>query len=500
MNIIFLTSHHKNETSLIEMFKIIQGDSYLYTILLEQTKTWWGKKIDLKMIKEFINNYIKNMMYDEENNQIIRTIKELIVKNMSNPKELSKLIDKYLIPQELEKKTNAEVSTPHTLRHEMLDKIPADFWTTPKKVFEPCSGKGGFVIDIIDRFMTGLSDAIPDEKLRYKTIVEECLYFSDINPMNIFVCKLLVDPDNKYNIKYNEGNTLELNIKDKWGLDGFDAVIGNPPYNSSGNIGTGNTIWQNFTKRSLKIWLKSDGFLCFVHPPGWRKPNTEKCKFYGLFELMTKENQMIFLSIHGIQDGQKTFKCGTRYDWYLIEKKKCYKNTILRDEKGQTSHIDLKNFKWLPHSNIDVVQKLLAKDGEETCPIIYNRSNYGTDKPYISKHKDSEYIYPIIHTIPQSGTRFMYSKINDKGHFGISKVIFGDNGFNNIIIDMDGEFGMSEQSMAIRVNDINEALVLKDVLLSEKFKSFMKSCIIGNFRIDWRLFLSFKARFWVEFV
>ena len=41
----------------------------------------------------------------------------------------------------------------------------------------------------IDRFMIGLKDVIPDEKVRYKTIVEECLYFSDINTTNIFICK-----------------------------------------------------------------------------------------------------------------------------------------------------------------------------------------------------------------------------------------------------------------------------------------------------------------------
>ena len=39
----------------------------------------------------------------------------------------------------------------------------------------------------IDRFMVGLSSTIPDEKIRYKVIVEECLYFSDINKTNIFI-------------------------------------------------------------------------------------------------------------------------------------------------------------------------------------------------------------------------------------------------------------------------------------------------------------------------
>jgi hypothetical protein len=155
--------------------------------------------------------------------------------NERNLSKLSKLIDKYLIPQELEKKKNAEVSTPHALRQEMLDKIPIEFWTTPKKVFEPCSGKGGFVIDIVDRFNTGLSNLITDEKERYRIIVEECLYFSDINPTNIYICSLLLDPHTEYKLNFNEGNTLELDISAKWGITGFDAVIGNPPYTTDEN-------------------------------------------------------------------------------------------------------------------------------------------------------------------------------------------------------------------------------------------------------------------------
>jgi hypothetical protein len=46
---------------------------------------------------------------------------------LTNRKELSKLIDTYLILQELEKKKNAEVSTPYQLRKDMLDKIPIEF-------------------------------------------------------------------------------------------------------------------------------------------------------------------------------------------------------------------------------------------------------------------------------------------------------------------------------------------------------------------------------------
>ena len=81
---------------------------------------------------------------------------------------------------------------------------------------------------------------------------------------------------------------------------------------------------------SLETLLKKDGYLVFVHPSGWRKPNTKRGKFYGLYNLMCIENQMIYLEIHGIKDGKKTFDCGTRYDFYVIKKQACNKKTIVR--------------------------------------------------------------------------------------------------------------------------------------------------------------------------
>jgi len=497
--LICILTIHEQETSFIEMFHYIELSPVHYQILIDQTRQWWGNLIDSVIFKKLINIYVKHMVDDQETNQIIRTIKELFMKNITNMKELSSLIDKYFIPQELEKKINAEVSTPHKLRQEMLDKIPLKFWKSPRRVFEPCAGKGGFLIDIIDRFMIGLSSMISDEKIRYKVIVEECLYFSDKNSTNIFICKLLIDPYNEYSLNFNEGNTLELNIQEKWGINGFHAIIGNPPYNASGNTATGNTIWQDFTKKSLNVWLLPNGYLLFVHPSGWRKPNTEKGKFFGLYDLMTKQNQMLYLEIHGIKDGQKIFKCGTRYDWYVIEKKPSYKNAIIVDEYGITNDIDMNCLSWLPNSNISEIDKILAKDCDERCPIIYDRSSYGSDKKYISKSKTSEFKYEIIHTFPNTGIRYLYSNTNKNGHFGIPKVIFGQSNSKNPLVDMDGKYGMSEHSMAIQVSSKDEAENIVKVFQNPQFQSILSGCSWSNFMIDWRLFTFFRKDFWREF-
>jgi hypothetical protein len=124
------------------------------------------------------------------------------------------------------------------------------------------------------------------------------------------------------------------------------------------------------------------------------------------------------------------------------------------------------------------------------------------NKKRISKTKTDEFIYPIIHSIHKNKKiNYRYSNDNTRGHFGVSKVVFGDNGPNEVIIDMDGEYGMTENSMAIEVKTKSEAENIKKALLDERFKDLLgTSMIFGNFRIDWRLFSYFKEDFWKEYV
>jgi hypothetical protein len=263
--LVCILSIHSTESSFMDMFKIIKGDRYMYNIFLEQTKSWWGQNVNSDVMKKVKNIYKRSLSSNKEISQLIRVVKELFVKNIGNSRKLSEHIDKYLIPQELEKKTNAEISTPYKLRQEMLDKIPSEFWSSPKKVFEPCSGKGGFVIDIVHRFMEGMKETIVDEKERYKIIVEECLYFSDINPTNIFICKLLLDPYSEYSLKYNEGDTLELDIREKWDIEGFDAVIGNPPYSTNPSNPDNKPIYNKFIEK----YIDNCVLMLFVVPSRW---------------------------------------------------------------------------------------------------------------------------------------------------------------------------------------------------------------------------------------
>ena len=273
------------------------------------------------------------MLDDHQKYQIIKNVKEIFMKNKNNYRQLSKFIDKYLIPQELEKKNNAEVSTPFKLRQEMLDKIPVEFWTSNKKVFEPCAGKGAFLIDIIDRFMNGLKQVIPDEIERYKTIVEECLYFSDINPTNIFICKLLIDPDNVYNLNYNEGNTLELDIHEKWRLDAFDAVIGNPPYNEDPDNSKDphmKPVYQDWIYKFNEL----SQMLLFITPSKWFSSSDKLLvKLRDYMKLCNIE----FIKHYPQDDVFKNVKIKGGVSYYLINKqfegKTLFNNSLININK-----------------------------------------------------------------------------------------------------------------------------------------------------------------------
>lgn len=478
--LICLLTIHDKETSFVEMFELIVNNDYVYNILIDQTKSWWGESIDSKIIKKFINVYIKYMKDDKEINQIIRTVKELFMKNIKNNRELSNLIDKYLIPQELEKKSNAEVSTPFKLRQEMLDKIPIEFWNSVKKVFEPCAGKGGFIVDIIDRFMIGLEEVIPDEKERYRIIVEECLYFSDINPTNIFICKLLINPYNEYNLNYNEGNTLELDIKEKWDIDGFDSVIGNPPYQPpSNNKKGGKSIWDEFVKYSLKN-LKLTGLLLYVHPALWRKPENK------MRDIMFNK-QIHYLSIHNKVEGAKIFGATTRYDYYLMENITPYKKSLVYFEDKKTYEIDINNdLPFIPNFGWNIFLKIISKLNDNGIYVIRD-SDCHTSRPYVSKTKKEGYDYDLLNSISRTkGKTYCYSSRPHKCQTN-KKVIFS-NGETIVPFYDNGQLGVTEGGLYILVDNGELGEKMVKYLNTNIIKLVIKSTKWSNFETNKQIF------------
>jgi 16S rRNA G966 N2-methylase RsmD len=383
------------------------------------------------------------------------------------------------------------------LVNEMLDKLPSDVWTNKKlKWLDPCCGMGNFPIAVYLRLMESLKEKIIDDKKRKKYILEKMLYMSELNKKNVLICKQIFDINNEYKLNIYQGDSLKVDYDKEFGIDKFDIVMGNPPYNASGTKATGNTIWQLFVNNSIII-LKNDGYMCYIHPNGWRKPNTEKGKFYGLFNKMTKENIILYLEIHNTKDGMKQFNCGTRYDWYILQKKnnKNHKTKIL-DQNNILYEINLNKYNWLANCELELIDKLIANENEEKCQVLQSMSAYEARKKWISKIKTKEFKYPVVHSTPKEGHRFMWSNRNNNGFFGIKKIIFGDSGINNPIIDIEGKYGMTQHAIALIIDNLEEGQKLSKILCSLIFEKILKACLWSSFAIEWGMFKDFKYNFY----
>ena len=478
------------------------------------------QKTDIKESNFFI---VREVMSDiiDYNADVVNDIREIY--SIASPDQLRELIAKHFIPTEDEKKENAEVSTPVRLVNHMLVVIADEFWKNPShKVYESCCGKGNFILAIFDKFEAGLREVFPDNEERCRHIINNCLYYSDITSLNIFIttellkchiqsyCGLDNLDGSSFNFNSHVGDSLKLKGNNPWSVAGFDAVVGNPPYNSSGDTSTGNTIWQDFTNHALKHWLVPGGYLLFVHPSGWRKPNSQRGRFNDMLDLMCKKNYMICLEIHGLEDGKATFNCGTRYDWYLIQKtpalqkKKEDRLTRVKDEKGVESLVDMTQFNWFPNSNVEEIYKLIATCPEESLEssMIYSPSAYEHRKSWMSHEKDEAagFIHPCIHSTPAKGVRYMYSKVKNSDHFGVKKVIFGESGIDSAVFDKDGIYGCTNGAFGIKVDTDEEGEALVALKDNKVFKAMLKESLCwSSFRVDWNMFKHFKKGFWVCF-
>ena len=278
---------NREGVDILEMLNEIGEDPVLLDVFNDQCSVWWEHKVDfLKMIKKVFLKYIKK---DSHIYNMAMQFKMSLQDMIDRPKELLELIDSCLKPKDKEKQENGEVFTPMALIEEMLDALDTNyieqndisiFSDTRLKWFDPAVGMGNFIIAVYLRLMDGLEVEIPNIRRRKRHILENMLYMSELNKKNVFVCQQIFNGSGKYKLNLYEGDSLELDVESEFKveLNGFDVVLGNPPYNKGGirshtgkKLGAKNeTIWTKFIEKSFE-WLKPDGFLVFINPLSWLK-------------------------------------------------------------------------------------------------------------------------------------------------------------------------------------------------------------------------------------
>lgn len=424
--------------------------------------------------------------------------KELIDEN------ILEIIRKYLVVKDTEKKLFGEVFTPVELVCEMLEKLPIEVWKNPNiKWLDPANGIGNYPIVVYYKLMDSLKDIpyLKEINARSKHIIEKMLFMVELNPVNVKVCRKIFKMIDS-NVEPNISNSNFLTEHIKWirefKIDTFQIIMGNPPYQKKVGPNKTQHIWDIFVIESITNYLKINGYLVFVHPNGWRKPNENNKTFKEVFKLI-KDRDLQHLTMRGIKDGAQTFGgSATNYDYY------CLKNILTKINKTKINDIDrneieldLNEYDFIPSGKFNIFFKLINKDIDNKIKIIFG-SDYHTQKTHqIKQFSNSEYKYPVVYTITQkNGAIYWYS--NQKKGMFVPKVIWSNGAGTYPVIDNVGDYGLTQFSFGIEDKPENLEKI-KNAMNDSKFIELMKYVKFTEHKYNHKIIGTFKNDFWKEF-
>lgn len=276
----------------------------------------------------------------------------------------------------------------------------------------------------------------------------------------------------------------------------FDVVIGNYPYERSVGPSKTEPIWHLFAEKVF-ILLKEWGYLSVIHPSAWRNA---KSKFDNVKKLYLSK-KIISLDLNDFNKGREVFGAGTNFDVVTlinIPFESGFKTKII-DDKNKEYFMELKDISFIPNSNFEKILSLVANNDDERIEVLFDRSSYGNDKPNMSSDKNEEFRYPCVYTITKKdGINFRYANQN-KGHFGIPKVIWSNGLGTYPVVDKDGLYGVMNFGAAI-IDNVENLDNIKKALESVEFLTLMKSIKFKNDIYDYRIISTFRKDFWKEFI
>ena len=226
--------------------------------------------------------------------------------------------------------------------------------------------------------MKGLEEWEPNEEKRYKHIVENQIYVSEIQPKNMFLYLCLIDPYDEYDLNIYCGSSLDdgfkKHMKEVWKKETFDYSIGNPPFNQM--------IDMKFVKLSYEI---TDA-ICIVHPSTWLLDEKGKQRAF------TETKNLVGKHLESIElfNGNKIFNIALFVP--------CVITYIDKNKKSKGIHcVDKINDVQLIYDDIHQINKYSNKDIYLSLKDkIKNFKNENVWNKYKKDNKVKDYMLIII--------------------------------------------------------------------------------------------------------
>ena len=295
----------------------------------------------------------------------------------------------------------------------MLSHLPAAIWKNPDlKWLDPANGIGNFPVVAFYKLNDGLKSWEPNENKRRKHIINNMLYMLEIQSNNTRIARNLFEKlcdTCKPNILTT--NSLEMTsakLKAKGWPEKYDIVMGNPPFNAGGLMkGTG--FWARFVRLAFDL-VSPNGYITFVHPPGWRKfydPEEKENQGKILYDIREKGWNIDYVNVS--DQPPKHFPI---VDYYVIHAKKSdaitkYDSIFMGIVSKGEANLD---YPFIPNiidkDALNIINKLFKTEG--TSIDIIRGSNFEPGKKDIGKPG-----IPHYHFTHRTGEKVFYNKEYD---------------------------------------------------------------------------------------
>ena len=271
-------------------------------------------------------------LFNKKEKEVINKYKSINL--LDNKDKLINFINECLIIKNCERKKKGEVPTPIKIINKLLDKLEEydkDIFKKKLKWFDHSCGMGNFMICLYLKL------------IKYHTkeeIINEMIYMSEYQKKNVFILKLIFGKKahiyqgstiDKLDKKNKKNNIKGLNIKKYFGIDKFDVILGNPPFNSGGlknfkgnklsKKETNKTIWPDFINYSINI-LQNNGWLISINPTTWIK-STSKMNYLLNY-------QINYLELWDSSYAKKKITAEQPISLYILNKSKSINPTFIK--------------------------------------------------------------------------------------------------------------------------------------------------------------------------
>ena len=350
----------------------------------------------------------------------------------------------------LENKINlGEVQTPYAIANELLNMLPSDvFLNKSLKWCEPGAGQGNISVVLFNKLVQGLIPFFSSIK-GCKMHILSMITLIEINHTNENRLIQLFGPTNVFC-----KNFLQLNSGEK-----YDIIFGNPPFNTHGakkvptntnmsKLSDGKTAWCDFVFKSMEM-LNDDGYLCFIIPCIWMKPDKA-----NVYKLLTSYKICKIKCFTNTETNAMFYgQAQTPSVFVVIQKAINYNSQISIFDKVNDKYVDFTLFKDMPIPNFcpNIISKLYSYTQKVGSIRVY-KTNMPSKHMELSDKQTCKYSYINIKTCTLNGNKptleYLYSTQPGPYH-KIPKIVMAHGMYGFPYIDRDWTYGIANRDKYI---------------------------------------------------